>query len=49
MTHIPYNGAAPAQTALVGGQVDLGFMSALTAMPLIQAGRLTALAVTSDQ
>lgn len=49
MTHIPYNGAAPAQTALVGAQVDLGFMSALTAMPLIQAGRLKALAVTSDQ
>ena len=49
LTHVPYNGAAPAQTAIAGGQVDLGFMSALSAMPLMQAGRLRALAVTSDR
>ncbi len=49
LTHVPYNGAAPAQTAIAAGQVDLGFMSALSAMPLMQAGRLRALAVTSDR
>ena len=49
LTHVPYNGAAPAQTAIAGGQVDLGFMSALSAMPLLQSGRLRALAVTSDR
>ena len=49
LTHVPYNGAAPAQTAIAGGQVDMGFMSALSAMPLMQSGRLRALAVTSDR
>ena len=49
LTHVPYNGAAPAQTAIAGGQVDLGFMSALSAMPLLQSGKLRALAVTSEK
>ena len=49
MTHVPYNGAAPAQTAIAGGQVDLGFMSALSAMPLMQSGKLRALAVASER
>ena len=48
LTHVPYNGAAPAQTAIAGGQVDMGFMSALSAMPLMQSGKLRALAVTSE-
>jgi tripartite-type tricarboxylate transporter receptor subunit TctC len=46
---VPYNGAAPAQTAIAGGQVDMGFMSALSAMPLMQSGKLRALAVTSEK
>jgi tripartite-type tricarboxylate transporter receptor subunit TctC len=49
LIHVPYNGAAPAQLAIVGGQVDSGFMSALSAMPLIQSGKLRALAVTSEK
>jgi tripartite-type tricarboxylate transporter receptor subunit TctC len=49
MTHVPFNGAAPAQTAIASGEVELGFMSALSAMPLMQAGKLRALAVTSDK
>lgn len=49
MTHVPYNGAAPAQQAIVSGQVDMGFMSALSAMPLMQSGKLKALAVASDK
>jgi tripartite-type tricarboxylate transporter receptor subunit TctC len=49
LTHVPYNGAAPAQTAIVGGQVDMGFMSALSAMPLMQSGKLRALAVASGR
>jgi tripartite-type tricarboxylate transporter receptor subunit TctC len=49
MTHVPYNGAAPAELAIVGGQVDLGFMSALSAMPLLRSGKLRALAVTSQK
>jgi tripartite-type tricarboxylate transporter receptor subunit TctC len=49
MTHVPYNGAAPAQAAIIAGQVNLGFMSALSAMPLMQSGKLRALAVTADK
>lgn len=49
LTHVPYNGAAPAQTAIAAGQVDLGFMSALSAMPLMQSGKLRAIAVTSEK
>jgi len=49
MIHVPYNGAAPAQLAIIGGQVDSGFMSALSAMSLIQSGKLRALAVTSEK
>lgn len=47
LTHVPYNGAAPAQNAIVGHQVDMGFMSVLSASPLIQSGKLRPLAVTS--
>jgi tripartite-type tricarboxylate transporter receptor subunit TctC len=49
LTHVPYNGAAQAQMAIAGGQVSLGFMSALSAMPLMQSGKLRALAVTSEK
>jgi tripartite-type tricarboxylate transporter receptor subunit TctC len=49
MTHVPYAGAAPAEIAIVGGQVDIGFMSALSAMPLMQAGKLRALAIAADK
>ncbi len=49
LIHVPFNGAAPAQTAIAGAQVDMGFMSALSAMPLLQSGRLRAIAVTSGR
>ena len=48
-THIPFSGAAQAQTAVVGGQVDSAFVSPLSAMTLIQDGKLRALAVTGDR
>ncbi|MEZ5645695.1 MAG: tripartite tricarboxylate transporter substrate binding protein [Burkholderiaceae bacterium] len=45
--HIPYNGGAPAQSALLGGQVDFNFDNLATAAGNIRSGRLKALAVTS--
>jgi len=45
--HIPYNGGAPAQTALLGGQVDFNFDNLATAAGNIRSGRLKALAVTT--
>ena len=47
--HIPYKGSAPALTDLVGGQVQLMIDNMPTAWPLVQAGKLRALAVTSPQ
>ena len=47
MTHVPYKGSAPALQDLVGGQVQLMFDNLPPSLPLIKAGKLRALAVTS--
>ena len=44
MTHIPYRGAAPMITAVIGGQIQLCFGASSSVMPMVKAGRLTALA-----
>ncbi len=49
MTHIPYKGAAPAVTDLLGGHVELMFDNLASAVPNIQTNRLRALAVTARQ
>lgn len=46
-THVPYKGAGPALTDLMGGQTDFMLPTPQASLPLIQAGRLRALAVTS--
>jgi tripartite-type tricarboxylate transporter receptor subunit TctC len=45
--HIPYKGAAPAITALMAGEVSFMFDNLASATPLIRAGKLKALAVTT--
>ena len=45
--HIPYNGANPAQLALVSGQVDFNIDNQASAAANIKAGKLKALAVTT--
>lgn len=47
MQHIPYKGSAPALQDLAGGQIDLMFDSMPSATPLINAGKLRAIAVTT--
>ena len=49
LVHVPYPGAAPATTDVVGGQVPLMLNNMISAVPHIQAGRLRALAVTSPR
>lgn len=45
--HVPYKGGAPAMNALVAGEVNFFFASALTSKPHIDAGKARALAVTT--
>jgi tripartite-type tricarboxylate transporter receptor subunit TctC len=49
ITHIPYSGAAPAITDLVGGQVDMAVLNLAATLPFIQQGKLKALAYASDK
>ena len=49
MVHVPYKGAAPALTDLLGGQVSLGFVSLPAALPYIKAEKLMALGVTASK
>ena len=47
MLHIPYKGTADSVKDIVSGRVQVGFFSPQVAEPLLQAGRLKALGVTS--
>jgi len=49
MTHVPYKGAAPAMTDVVGGQIELVAATIMSAVPFLQSGRLRPVAVTSPQ
>jgi len=49
MVHVPYKGGGPAVTDTLGGQVQLLFVSMPAALQYVKAGRLKALAVTSDK
>ncbi|MGO4808250.1 Bug family tripartite tricarboxylate transporter substrate binding protein [Cupriavidus sp. 2MCAB6] len=44
---VPYKGAGPAMTDLLGGQVDTYFGNTVSVMPQLSAGKIRALAVTS--
>jgi tripartite-type tricarboxylate transporter receptor subunit TctC len=49
MSHVPYKGAAPAITDLLGGQVDAGFLVTPGVLPHVRSGKLRALAVSSNE
>jgi tripartite-type tricarboxylate transporter receptor subunit TctC len=49
MTHVPYKGSGPAVNDLVSGVTQLNFAPFPLVLPLIRAGQLKALAVTSAQ
>lgn len=48
LRHIPYTGAAPALSALVNSHADFAFPTVQAALPLIKAGKLQVLAVSSE-
>jgi tripartite-type tricarboxylate transporter receptor subunit TctC len=47
LNHVPYKGAGPAMTDVVGGQVPVTFTTMATAAPFVKAGRVRILGVTS--
>lgn len=49
LLHVPYKGSAPAMTGLLGGEVQLMFSDASTALPFVKAGKIKALAVTNGK
>jgi len=49
IVHVPYKGGGPAVTDTLGGQVQLAFVSIPAALQFVKAGKLKALAVTSDK
>jgi tripartite-type tricarboxylate transporter receptor subunit TctC len=49
IVHVPYKGGGPSITDLVAGNVQMTFEGTSVLMPLIQAGKLRALAVTTDK
>ena len=48
MLHVPFKGAAPAFTELLGGRIDVLIETATFAIPLVKSGRLRALALSSS-
>lgn len=49
MNHIPYKGSAPAVTDLIGGQIQVLFDPFSSIYPQVAAGKLRALAVTTEK
>jgi tripartite-type tricarboxylate transporter receptor subunit TctC len=49
MTHVPYKGTLPALNDVVAGHIQLMFSDLAPALPLIQAGKVRALGVTTAQ
>src|SRR6476660_68497 len=47
--HVPYRGSAPAVTDVATGAVTMSFASLAAALPLMQAGKIRAIAVTSRE
>ena len=47
LTHVPFKGAGPAVTDLIGGQINGMFVDLPVILPYVKAGKVRALAVTS--
>lgn len=47
ITHVPYKGGGPAISDLIGGQITMAFPTMAVVLPLVNAGKLRALAVVA--
>lgn len=49
LTHVPYRGAGPAITDMLGGQIDMMFGTVAAVSPFIHTGKMRAIAVTTAE
>src|SRR5258705_4245889 len=49
MVHVPFKGGSPAVVSLVAGDTQVSFATPPSVLPMVKAGRLRALAVTSRE
>jgi tripartite-type tricarboxylate transporter receptor subunit TctC len=49
LLHVPFKGGAPALNAVIGGQIEVIFISVPLTLPFVRAGRLRALAICADK
>ena len=49
LLHVPYQGGAPSLQAILSGQTDLNAAVSTTALPMVKAGKLRALAIVGDK
>jgi tripartite-type tricarboxylate transporter receptor subunit TctC len=49
MVHVPYRGAAPAITGLIGGDVQVMFMTPPSSLPFVEAGKIRAIGYTGTK
>jgi len=49
LTHIPYKGAGALMSALLSGEVEMGFPAVISVQPHVRSGKLRALAVTTKR
>ena len=49
LLHVPFKGGGPALNAVVGGQIEVIFISVPLTLPFVKAGRLRMLAVCADK
>jgi tripartite-type tricarboxylate transporter receptor subunit TctC len=49
MTHVPYKGMSPAVNDVAGGHIPFMFSAILSVLPLVEAGKLRVLGVTTDE
>ena len=49
VVHVPYKGQAPAVVDQIAGQIQIGFNTAITALPHVQAGKLRPIAISTKE
>lgn len=49
LLHVPYQGAAPVVTDMLGGRIHIAFINPAAALPMMEAKRLRAIAVSTER